>query len=119
MKQRCLNPKSKDWKNYGARGVTVHPPWVESFETFWADMARGYQPYLSLGRVDNDKGYEPGNCRWETYTEQGNNTRCNQWVDTPKGRMTLTQAAIAYGMSPQKLNYRLKRWPLAEALTRP
>lgn len=73
MKNRCLNPRDKDWKHYGGRGITVCERWL-SFEPFLADMGEA-PPGMTIDRRDNDKGYEPGNCRWATMTVQANNRR--------------------------------------------
>ena len=74
MKWRCANTAPKDWKHYGARGIAVCPRWASSFEAFLADM--GERPAgKTLDRIDNDKGYEPGNCRWATASEQRRNRR--------------------------------------------
>ena len=71
MLSRVRNPNDGDYKNYGARGITVDPAW-ESFENFYADM--GDRPQgLTLDRVDNDKGYSKSNCRWATHSEQNRN----------------------------------------------
>lgn len=121
MRGRCLNPLDKDWRNYGARGITVCEAWVQSFAAFWSDMSSTYQPWLTLGRVDNSAGYSKANCRWETPQEQGNNTRANVMLNTPLGRMTLQQAATAYGLKAVTLGARLQRygWSLERALTTP
>ena len=38
MKARCHNPNNRSYKNYGAKGITVCPTWVNSFEQFYKDM---------------------------------------------------------------------------------
>lgn len=72
MKNRCLNPKNKDFKHYGGRGITVCDQWM-TFSNFFADM--GERPgKLTLDRIDGAKGYEPDNCRWATMKQQRQNT---------------------------------------------
>lgn len=74
MKQRCFNKKSGHYRHYGARGITVCDRWKDSFDNFYEDM--GSRPYkMQLDRINNDGNYEPGNCRWATPKENGNNKR--------------------------------------------
>lgn len=77
MIQRCTNPNHREFKRYGARGITVCEMWLHSFEQFREDV--GDAPAgLTLGRIDNNSGYFPGNCRWETHREQQRNMRGNR-----------------------------------------
>jgi hypothetical protein len=73
MRQRCNNPNNPKWKHYGGRGIRVSERW-NSFANFLADMGEK-PPGTSIDRIDNDKGYEPGNCRWADALTQANNTR--------------------------------------------
>lgn len=74
-KQRCTNPNSPDWDNYGGRGITMAPEWVESFAAFMEHIGPKPDGALTLDRIDNDRGYEPGNVRWATRKDQAHNQR--------------------------------------------
>ncbi len=92
MKERCLNPKSTVFKNYGGRGITVCNRWLESVENFVADM--GHPPIShSIERKNNNGNYEPGNCIWATRDVQNNNQRSNIRVDWKGQSLTLVQVA--------------------------
>lgn len=107
MIKRCT-PHHERAKDYFERGITVCERW-KKFENFYADMGATWRPRLTIERVDNDKGYEPGNCVWATYHVQGNNKRNNHVIETPKGEMTIAQAARAFGIHYKTLRARIDR----------
>lgn len=70
-----MHDRCKSHPSYVTRGIAVCARWA-SFDAFLADM--GPRPaHCTLDRVDNDRGYDPANCRWATCKEQQNNTRSN------------------------------------------
>jgi hypothetical protein len=75
MKQRCVNPRNKAFKNYGARGISVCEKWRDSFQSFLDDVGLRPDPKLTIDRINNDGNYEPGNVRWATRSQQNLNTR--------------------------------------------
>lgn len=77
MRQRCNNPNSRPYEDYGGRGIKVCDRWNKSFTNFFNDMGP-CPPNKSIDRKDNDGNYEPNNCRWATRKEQLNNTRRNK-----------------------------------------
>jgi len=78
MRQRCNNPKCKDYPLYGGRGIKLM---YGTFEEFIADV--GYRPSAkySIDRIDNDNHYTEGNCRWATPKQQANNRRNNRRME--------------------------------------
>jgi DNA-directed RNA polymerase subunit RPC12/RpoP len=76
IKNRTLNPKHKQYNDYGGRGITICDEWKNDFMSFydWA-MTNGYSDELSIDRIDNDGGYSPENCRWTTSIIQNRNKR--------------------------------------------
>lgn len=75
MKQRCTNPKVKNFNNYGGRGIAVCDRWINSFEAFLADVGPRPSSKHWIERVNNDGNYEPANCTWATAAEQLKNRR--------------------------------------------
>lgn len=73
MKQRCHNPRSRQYATYGGAGIEVCPEWRTSFEAFYAAMGPRPAGRYSVDRIDNSKGYSPENCRWATVSEQNRN----------------------------------------------
>lgn len=111
MIDRCRLPSHAAYHNYGGRGIGVCERW-QRFENFYADMHAGYAKGLTLDRRDNEAGYSPGNCRWVDRKTQANNKRGNVWILTPRGRMTVSQAAETFGIGVTTILYRISAgWP--------
>ena len=105
MKQRCLNPRCRAYKNYGARGITVCKEWLE-FEPFceWA-LNNGYEHGLDLDREDNFGDYLPENCRWVSRRENINNRRRTLFIEVDGVKMARTEWERQAGLSHGVLKY--------------
>lgn len=121
MKKRCLNQKSHAYGRYGGRGIKVCERWLHSFDNFYADMGPRPSPKHSIDRFpDNDGDYEPGNCRWATKLEQGNNKRNNRVLTQNGLSMTVAEWSRHISISEKTIYNRLyDGWSVERALTEP
>jgi hypothetical protein len=121
MKERCSKQGTKDYANYGGRGVTVCGRWRDNFEAFYADM--GPRPSLqhSIERRDNAGDYEPQNCYWATRTQQNRNRRGVHRITVNGVTRTRPEWAEACGLRDHRvIDTRLRRgWSIERAVTTP
>lgn len=115
--QRCTNPNNPFFEYYGGRGITVCERWRD-FSAFYADM--GNRPDgTSIDRIDNNKGYEPGNCRWVDKVAQQNNLRSNRKIEFNGKTQSVSMWARELGIKVGCLRTRISRgWDPQEALSR-
>lgn len=99
IQTRCHNPNSTSYERYGGRGIKVCEKWRNSFQAFLDDMGKRPTCDHSIDRIDNDKGYEPGNCRWATRIEQANNKRNNRLVTIGGETKTIAQWAHEHNLN--------------------
>lgn len=125
IKDRCFNPRSKSWKRYGGRGITVCDRWVygenglHPLLCFIADM--GFRPDgLSIDRIEVNGNYEPENCRWADGKTQMRNMTTNRIVLYSGMKIPLSQAAELAGLPYKTVHVRIKRgWSHEKALSVP
>lgn len=118
MKKRCSNPANTYYEAYGGRGINVCEEWENDFAAFreWA-IASGYSSSLTLDRIDNDKGYSPGNCRWVTMKEQNRNQRRNRKICINGETKIFVEWCEYYNIPVYKVRGRFDRgWNIEEAL---
>lgn len=120
LRGRCLNKNSKDYPDYGGRGITVCERWND-FTLFLADVGERPSPKHSIDRIDTNGNYEPGNCRWATPKIQSNNRRNIQRFDFRGESKTLTEWAESSGIQMRTLFARIyySGWSVERALTTP
>lgn len=126
MIQRCHNPNDQDYGRYGAKGVYVCDRWrfgeagVSGFVLFMQDIGNYARRNLTLDRIDNSKGYEPGNVRWATAKEQANNRSSTRLLTIDGDTRPLSEWSAMYNVGSKTILHRLKRgMSHAEAITTP
>ena len=119
MLNRCHNPESACFKDYGARGIIVCDRWRKSFFAFLKDMGKAPKG-LTLERIDNNGNYEPNNCRWASFREQSRNKRNNKIVKINGKQKILTDACEDLNLPRSTIAMRLRAgWDPVKAICTP
>lgn len=120
-RNRCLSKSAQAYDRYGGRGITMCPEWAEKFEAFIADMGPKPSPRHTLERVDNSRGYEPGNCEWRLWEPQNRNRRNTVMVAWRGMNVSLAKLAVRTKVSYGLLHRRIVRagWDTERALRTP
>jgi hypothetical protein len=114
---------SKEWRAwYVDKKIAVCPQWEHSFEQFLTDV--GMCPVgekLTLDRISNNRGYEPGNVRWADKKTQTENRDVTVWHTQNGKTMCLADWAREVGISASLLNVRIRNmgWSIEKALSTP
>lgn len=120
MRQRCNNPRSASYVNYGARGISICEEW-NNYENFrkWA-LENGYSDKLSIERKDFNGNYCPENCCWADNYIQSNNRRINVKYYVDGELLTVPQISRKYNISKSVVRSRLEnKWSMKDTLEIP
>lgn len=111
MRDRCYRKSHFAYKNYGGRGITVCDEWMGKggFEHFydWA-FKNGWNPLLTIDRIDPNGNYCPENCRWVNWVEQQSNRRNNHFLELKGERHTAAEWARILGWNPNIIYGRIR-----------
>ena len=116
-KCRCENPRHRQFKDYGGRGIKFL---FSSFDEFLAELGLRPSPQHELDRINNEGNYEKGNVRWVTRRQSLINRRATRWV-THKGRtQSLSEWCRELDLYYNTVHNRLTRgWSVERALSTP
>ena len=123
MKQRCYNPNNPEYKNYGGRGISICPEWLNDVSEFckwalengWDDMKTRSEQ--TIDRIDVNGNYSPENCRIIPMSEQYFNRTDTHYVTVNGKTRTIKEWSDIYGISMTVINNRLNSgWSAEDAV---
>jgi len=115
MLERCRNPKHDSASRYSQRGITVCDRWKDSFPNFLEDTGPR-KDNETIERIDNNRGYEPSNCRWATMKEQRRNQNSRLiWFEKDGLRMCLADWCARLNVPWGRVHQRIQRGRSIEA----
>lgn len=119
LKQRCTDPNATNYHNYGGRGIKLYKKWYD-FAVFAADVGAPPSPAHQLDRIDNNKGYVPGNVRWVTRAENVRNSRKCHHVEIDGVTKPIFAWLEHFGLNRRTFDARVRRgWTIKDALSTP
>lgn len=114
--RRCVDPK----RGYIARGIRVAAEWRKDFSSFFRHIGPSPGAKYTVERIDNDKGYFPGNVRWATAKEQAANRRNSRKLTIGGVTKNLGQWSERTGIKFTTIWERLRRgWSAKRAVFTP
>lgn len=120
MRQRCTNPRCAAWPRYGGRGISIAAEWLTDPAAFIAHIGPKPSPKHELDRIDNERGYVPGNVRWATRKTNDRNRRSNRRLAFRGESLTIAEWAERVGISRGLIRVRLENgWSVERTLTEP
>ncbi len=119
IKTRCTNPNATGYDRYGGRGILMCKEWMDDFNPFYEHIGPMPTSKHTVERIDNSKGYEPGNVRWATRIEQNNNMRSNRQLTLNGRTQNIGQWAKEIGICQTTLAGRIDKhgWSIEKALS--
>lgn len=110
VKKRCYNKNSKNYANYGGKGVAMCDEWRNDFYAFYLwSMDHGYKDDLMIDRINNSGDYSPENCRWITHSEQQRNRTNNIFIEKDGVKKTVGEWASEMNVNAKIAYQRYKR----------
>lgn len=120
IKNRCCNPNSAAYKNYGGRGIKMCDEWRNAPDRFfdWSKQS-GYNDNLSIERIDVNGDYTPENCTWIPKPDQAKNRRSNYSITYNGKTQNLQQWCDELGLDYKLIHNRLSKlkWSFERAIT--
>jgi hypothetical protein len=108
MMSRCYSVGHKGGKDYRKRGIVVCKRWRTDYRNFLADMGER-PPGMTIDRLDVNGNYEPGNCRWATMFEQGQNRRNSVRVPYDGRLLSIREVSQRTGVPIPTIYHRFRR----------
>lgn len=96
---RCTDPNHRQFSSYGGRGIGIFGPWLQERSEWLAYLTTlpdWDNPLATIDRIDNDRGYYPGNLRFVTHRKQQNNKRGTVWIDHEGLKLSATEFRERY-----------------------
>lgn len=112
MWRRCTEERNPHYKNYGGRGITICERW-RKFKNFVEDMGPKPTTKHTIERTDNEKGYSPDNCVWESRSNQCVNRR--KFKNNTSGKTGVRK--IAENAFEARFDYENQRYIIGRFIT--
>jgi hypothetical protein len=108
MVSRCSNPNDPNYKNYGARGITISKEWLV-FESFFLDMGDIPFDNAQIDRIDNTSEYSKNNCKWSSPKENSRNRRTTKKHLTHLGSLVQQELIEKIGWTKDQFRWFYKK----------